>query len=453
MRELCDMITLKYGLFSSVAAVAMSVPSPALAQSDDAEMAELRSEVAALKQQLAAISAKLDAVAAVPVAAAAAVPEKKGGPEIKFKGAPEISTADGWSFKPRGRLQVDMGSVNPSGTVAGNSLGTATEFRRAYLGVEGSIPGGFGYRVEADFANSAVDLTDVYLTYKTGDGTITLGQHKPFWGLEEMTSDLFTSFTERAAFHGAFGFERRVGLSASYAGKTVLVQGGVFTDNAADLNSDTNNSRSFDGRVVFMPKLGGTQLHLGGSAHFRKFNDAATTGRYRARPFTHTTDVRFVDTRAFTATGERSFGLEGFANNGRFHAQAEGHWLKSNRPGALADPSFFGGYAELGYFLTGDTLGYKNGAVDRTKVSKPLGKGGMGALQINARYDYLDLIDSGVIGGKQETLGLSLVWIPIDYVRFIANYGHLKLTDAAIIASGSNDYDADVVGLRAQIDF
>jgi phosphate-selective porin OprO and OprP len=448
------MTALKYGLFSSVAVVAMAAGSPAMAQSDSAEIESLRAEVAALKAQLAVISAKLDTVAALPVQAAAAAPaEKKGGPEIKFKGAPEISTADGWSFKPRGRMQIDVASVNPSGTVAGNSLGTATEFRRAYLGVEGSIPGGFGYRVEADFANSAVDLTDVYLTYKTGDATITLGQQKPFWGLEEMTSDLFTSFNERAAYHNAFGFERRVGLTGSYAAKSILVQGGVFTDNSADLNADSNNSRSFDGRVVFMPKLGSTQLHLGGSAHFRKFNDLATTGRYRARPFTHTTDVRFVDTRAFTATGEKSVGVEGFVNNGRFHAMTEGHWLTASRPGVPADPTFFGGYAELGYFLTGDTLGYKNGVIDRTKVAKPLGKGGMGAVQVNVRYDYLDLIDAGIIGGKQETIGASLLWMPIDYVRFIANYGHVKLTDAAITASGSNDYSADVIGVRAQIDF
>lgn len=451
------MTALKHILFSTVTATAMAAATPAYAQSNDAEIESLRAEVAALKQQLAAISAKLDTVAveaAKPVVAEKpAAPDKKPAPEIKFKGAPEISTADGWSFKPRGRIQIDVASVNPSGTVAGNSLGTATEFRRAYLGMEGSIPGGFGYRVEADFAGSAVDLTDVYLTYKTGDATITVGQHKPFWGLEEMTSDLFTSFNERAAYHNAFGFERRVGLSGSYASKSMIVQGGIFTDNAADLNADSNNSRSFDGRVVFMPKLGDTQLHFGGSAHFRKFNDVATTGRYRARPFTHTTDMRLVDTRAFTAIGEKSIGVEGFVNHGRFHAMTEGHWLTADRPGALTDPTFFGGYAELGYFLTGDTLGYKNGAVDRTKVSKPLGKGGIGAVQINARYDYLDLIDAGIIGGKQETLGLSMLWMPIDYVRFIANYGHVKLTDAAVTASGNNDYNADVIGVRAQIDF
>jgi phosphate-selective porin OprO and OprP len=449
------MTALKFALFAGVAAATFG--APAFAQSDDAEIEALQSEVAALKAQLAAISAKLDAVAAAPVKTAeptaAAVPEKKGGPEIKFKGAPEISTADGWSFKPRGRLQVDIANVNPSGTIATNSLGTGVEFRRAQIGFDGTIPGGFGYRFEVDFANSAVDLTDVYLTYKKNDITITAGQHKAFWGLEEMTSDLFNSFNERAAYHGAFGFERRVGLSAAYGGKMVVVQGGVFADNAADLNSDSNNSRSFDGRVVLMPKIGETQLHLGASGHFRRFNDLTTTARYRARPFTRITDLRLTDTRSFSATGENSFGLEGFINSGRFHAQMEGHWLKSNRPGALADPTFFGGYAQIGYFLTGDTLGYKGGVIDRTKVAKPLGKGGMGALQLNARYDFLDLNDGGIIGGQQKAFGLSMIWIPTDYVRLIANYGHLNIDDSPVLASGSADYEADVVGIRAQVDF
>jgi phosphate-selective porin OprO/OprP len=432
--------------------------SPAAAQSGDAEIESLRAEVAELKAQLAAISAKLDAVASAPAPAPVPVPapapEKKGGPEIKFKGAPEITMDGGWSFKPRGRAQLDVASVNASQDIATNSLGTATKFRRLYLGVDGTIPGGFGYRLEADFANSGVELTDVYLNYKTGDVTITAGQIKPFWGLEEMTSDLFTSFMERASYHGAFGFERRVGLSAAYSGKQFVVQGGIFADNAADLNNDSNNSRSFDGRMVFMPKLGKTQLHLGGSAHFREYNDLTTSARYRARPFTRTTDVRFVDTRTLSATGEKSFGLEAFANNGRFHVQSEGHWLTANRPGALADPTFFGGYAELGYFLTDDTLGYKGGAVDRVKPSSPLGKGGFGALQLNARYDYLDLVDAGIIGGKQSIYALSLVWSPTEYVRFIANYGHLKLTDAAVISvGGANDYSADTVGVRAQVDF
>src|SRR5690606_18338352 len=142
-------------------------------------------------------------------------------------------------------------------SIPGNSLGFGSEFRRAFLGVEGTIPGGFSYRLEADFADSSVTLTDVFLTYKPASGvTLTLGHQKPFGGLEEMTSDVFTTMMERAAFVSGFGFERRVGLSGTYAGGDVVVQLGAFSDNAEDLNADGNNSFSLDGRVVYSPKVG-----------------------------------------------------------------------------------------------------------------------------------------------------------------------------------------------------
>jgi phosphate-selective porin OprO and OprP len=428
--------------------VLLITASPAFAQSNATEVQQLRSEVQLLKDQLAALSAKVDAADAADKAAA-----KKPVAETKWKGGPETSDTNGFTFKPRGRVQVDLGSVSAPSAIISPSLGVATEFRRVYLGAEGTIPGGFGYRIDADIGSNSVDLADIWLTYKTGKTLITIGQQKTFGSLEEMTSDLFTSFQERAAFTSGFGFERRLGVSAIYGGKDVIVQAGVFSDNINDLSSDTNNSFSVDGRVVYAPKLGNTQLHLGGSAHYRELNGLANVVRYRARPFVHTTDLRFVDTKAFAATGESSFGLEAAVINGPFHATLEGHQLTSFRSG-LTNPKFRGGYAELGFFLTkGDSITYKNGAYDRIKPANPLGKGGMGAVQVSARYDFLDLNDAGIIGGQQKTYGLSLMWVPVDYVRFIANYGHIDLTDSPILAATRNDYGLDSFGVRAQLDF
>lgn len=436
-----------------------------------AQLEQLSGRVTALEGQVAQERARADAAEARSVAAvaeakaareetvklaASATATAKPASEITWDGAPKLATKDGWSFKPRGRLQIDSAGVDAPGSVAGNSLGIGTEVRRAYIGFDGTMPGGFGYRVEADLANSGVDLTDVYLTYKASPQlTLTLGQHKPFQSMEDMTSDLFTTFMERAAFNSAFGFERRVGFSGTYTGKAVMVQAGIFADNINDLNAaggDANNSYSLDGRVVVMPKLGAGQLHLGGSLHMRDFNDAQTTARYRARPFVHTTDARLVATPAMAATGETGFGLEAAYINGRFHATAESSWMRARRPG-LTDPTFNGGYAEVGMLLTDDKTAYKNGAYDRIRPKNPLGKGGLGALQLNLRYDWLDLSDSGINGGRQQVAGIGLVWIPTDYVRFLANYGHLWLNDAVVTAGGDPDYQADAVGLRAQFDF
>jgi phosphate-selective porin OprO/OprP len=344
--------------------------------------------------------------------------------------------------------------IDAPNSIAGNSLGFATEMRRAFLGFEGTMPGGFGYRMEADIANSSVDLTDVYLTYKASrEITLTAGQHKPFWGLDELTSDLLTPFMERAAFNSAFGHERRVGVSGTFAGKDVLVQLGLFTDNAADLNADTNNSYSVDGRVVFAPKLGDGQLHVAASAHLRELNDASATVRYRARPFVHTTDLRLVDTRAFSATGERNFGLELAYIDGPFHITLEGAQMTARRPG-LPDPTFQGGYAEIGMVLTGgDKTVYRNGVYDRIRPSHPVSAGGIGAIQLNVRYDFLDLSDGAIVGGRQQVAGLSAIWMPTDYVRFLVNYGHLWIDNAAVLAGVDADYQADVVGMRAQFDF
>ena len=466
---------------ASVLALALSTGwvLPAQAQSADsaavaqelaamrAQMAQMAARIDTLEGQLAIANAKADGASSAASAASAALAKipppsatAKPATEVTWDGAPRLATKDGWSFKPRGRLQIDAGSVSaPALPTAAQQreLGFATRFRRAYLGFDGTMPGGFGYRLEVDVAGSSVALTDLYLTYKPRpDVTLTLGHQKPFWGLEEMQSDLFTSFLERAPYSTAFGFERRVGLSGAYQGHNLLVQAGVFADDAANLGaSDVDNSYSFDGRVVFMPKRGGGQFHLGGSVHYRVLKDQAVTElpRYRARPSLRTTDLRFVDTNTIAgATSERGVGLEALYVSGRFHANAEAYWQKVARTG-LPDPTFNGGYAELGYLLTDDVTAYRGGVLDRIRPKHPVGQGGMGALQFNLRYDWLDLVDAGIVGGRQRTASASLIWIPTDYVRFIAQYGHMWIADSPILAGGSPNYGADSIGLRAQFDF
>ena len=76
------------------------------------------------------------------------------------------------------------------------------------------------------------------------------------------------------------------------------------------------------------------------------------------------------------------------------------------------------------------------------------------AVQLNLRYDYLDLSSGGIAGGRQSGYQASLIWIPQDHVRFLLNYGYLRYEDAAIAAAGGDrDYGISVIGARAQVDF
>lgn len=374
---------------------------------------------------------------------------------ILLDGAPRIDLGNGWSIKPRGRLQLDAGTVSSPDGIQDDRLGYHDEVRRAYIGIDGKAPGGFGYRAEIDVSEGRAEFTDLYLSYQAAETlTFTVGQHKPFWGLEELTSDLFPSFNERAAINNAFGYERRVGASAAFAKGPVLVQAGLFTDNLLDFDDGGDKARSYDARAVFMPKVGGGQLHLGGSVHIRDFNDSADSVRYRVRPFLHGSDIRFVDTGTIPATGETGYGVEAAYIRGPFHAAAEAHWQSVERTDG-PDPTFFGHSIEAGLFLTkGDTRGYKDGQFDRVKPSNPLGRGGIGAVQVNLRYEYLDLNDAGIVGGKQTGYEIALSWTPTAYTRFIANYGRMEYSDAAIpAAGGARSYGVDAFGIRAQVDF
>ena len=202
-----------------------------------------------------------------------------------------------------------------------------------------------------------------------------------------------------------------------------------------------------------MPKLGDTQLHFGGSVHFA--NTDSISLRYRERPLVHFTSERFVDTGTFSAESEFGAGLEAALIHGRFHAAGEVFWQSVDRPGALADPTFFGGYAEVGMFLTpGDTRGYKGGTFDRVEPASPVSEGRFGALQLNLRYDYLDLVDAGLIGGVQDGYYASLIWTPTDYTRLMLNFGRLQYSQAVHpTATGYRSYAVDTVGMRAQLDF
>src|SRR5690606_5702319 len=144
-----------------------SLPGMAHAQAMSAEeAAALRAELAALKAQVQTLEARLDAATAEPAPAPLPTPAPpsvtaKPATEISWKGAPELKTADGWSFKPRGRMQFDMAGIDAPAGVLGTRGGLTSEIRRVFLGVDGKIPGGISYRLEADFAGGSAELTDV----------------------------------------------------------------------------------------------------------------------------------------------------------------------------------------------------------------------------------------------------------------------------------------------------
>ncbi|MDP5133449.1 MAG: porin [Paraglaciecola sp.] len=435
------------------ACLTLSLPLTALAQEKEGQNdTALLERLNQLEQEISAIKDKLNAVATDKVEIDKKL-STKNDTSVKWKGAPEVKSQGGWSIKPRGRMLYDfsnLSSVPSSIDIPGE--GFSNEARRVRLGIQGSMPGGFAYKLEADFLDGTT-LTDAYLDYKSDGLKIIIGQHNNFQGLEELSSSNDTSFIERAAFTDAFGFERKVGISASYKVADINLEGGVFTDNIDNLN-DGNNSHSVDVRAYLAPKIEGKQWHVGASVHWRNLAESTDTVRYRARPMVHTVDTRFINTNNIAgADTETGLGLEFGLIADRFHAMAEMYSLMLDRNG-FEDASFFGGAIEAGYFLTNDARQYQGGIFKGVKVSEPLGAGGMGAWQINVRFDRLDLVDADIVGGTQNAYMTSLIWTPVNNVRFLVNYGHIKYSDALGIVEGApQDFSVNVVGARTQVSF
>lgn len=458
-------------------ALALAIlPASAMAQTiDAAEAAAMRAQIAALKAQVDRLEARLNgeagratstataaaSAATTPVAvAAASAPKTEQPSSIGWKGGPVFTRGDA-SFHVKGRIQYDAGLLMTPAGVDDRAKGYSNELRRLRLGGEGRLGGGFGYKLELELSDNSVELVDTFITYEKGPWLVTLGNHNSFQSLDELISDTGGAVMERAAFTDAFGFERRLGLSAQYRSRILLAQAGVFSDSADSLTNasdganggDENNSYSLDGRIVIAPKLGKTQLHFAASGHWRDLQRLGEAPqRYRQRAYLHSANSRFLSTPPILAEGETSYGLEFAGERGPLWWAGEVHWLRAARPG-LSDPTFFGGYGEVGYVLTGESRGYKNGIFGVVKPDSPMSAGGWGALQATLRYDYLSLNDKGIVGGTQNGVIAALVWTPIEYVRFNLNYAHLAYTDAAITAGGRRDYSVDILGWRAELDF
>jgi phosphate-selective porin OprO/OprP len=487
------------------------------------EAADLDDAQAKIELLQAQVEALQESIAQIQAAQAKVTPVWKGTPQLEDKEA-------GWSFKVRGRVQYDVGYVSnpdddPNGSLATRNLGFNARARRIRLGGEGTIPGGFNYKCDMDFANAQSNFGDCIIGYAPAGKpfSIAIGNQETNNGLEQITSSRFTSFVERAAFDDAFINTRRIGINLGYVNSAgdFRINGGLWAAHSIDASLD-NDGWIGAARIVYSPLMGGNQLHFGLNFQHREFqsNNGATASssvgapstnqlaRYRARPYSQLTDVRFVDTGAFAAKSDNIIGLEAAGIFKSLHVAAEGQYLKANAydagdiienvdaedaldqfpaPSQIepdGNPSFWGGYIEAGYFLTGETRGYKNGLWDRTKVLKPFSKGGWGAYQVIGRLDYLDLdtnklheafnnnFVTGVApasinytrGGKQLGLLAGLTWIPEDYVRVLLNYHHAWVNGGPFadevegVATNNPDaadadYGVDVLQMRFQLDF
>jgi phosphate-selective porin OprO/OprP len=415
-----------------------------------------------------------EAVETAALSSANAAPNPEPDPKdwkFKWSNGFKLDRNDG-AFKLRfgGRVLNDwaMVDLNESLENAIGGEGHGTEFRRARLYFSGTLYDRVIFKANYEFANTGngtTRLKDAFIGLKEVGplGTVIVGHMKEPFSLDARTSSKYLTFMERA-LTDVFAAGRNTGFAAQNTAfeKRLFWRVGAFKDaNDSGFGFDDDGMWNVGGRLVGVPLYendGEKVVHLGFSySHqFRAGSDFML--RYRRKPESHlapyladtgetipTNDINLVNPEFAIVWGPASF-------------QAE--YMRSFVSGddGTRNSTFWGAYAQLSYFLTGERRNYKLGSGNFGRVKpnanfNPM-KGDWGAFQVGVRYSYLDLNDEFVRGGKMWDITAGINWHLFPNTRVMLNYVHSEL-DNRLISPDPDDVDgnADIVQARFQLDF
>ncbi len=345
-----------------------------------------------------------------------------------------------------GRLEVDGAAYSTGGTLAGFDDGF--ELRRARITAKGAsifaVP--FSYRVDLGYVPGKFTVTQAYIQIAGIRylGDLQFGQFTPPLGLQLITSSWDIGFMEPAAPLQALAPSSQPGVQLH---DSFLESRGTWTFGAygdlsmgGEYGSDASGFRYLMGRLTWLAvdhtddssPAANRYLHLGASGSAQRSTGGVV--RSRSRPESYLAPY-VIDTGDIDASSARGGGLELLWVNGPFNAQFEivGSQMNSNTDGLL---KFYGGYAQVSWFLTGESRPYDrgDGAPGRVVPRSNFGFGpnaGWGALEAAARLSYTDLSDGSVHGGRLTMFMTSLNWRPRPQLKCMFELGAGRVSDTA----------------------
>src|SRR5262245_20272680 len=366
-----------------------------------------------------------------------------------------------------GLLQVDAAyfAQDAANIASVGDIQDVFGFRRARLAVFGDVSEAVSYIIEMDFAEPGrPSFKDVWAELRQFPalGNLRIGYWRMPFGMDELTSVRELTFLERPlAF--AFAPFRQVGIGFQDTNESQTVQWEVAGFKfPTDFFGTGQGDRGYGmaARVTALPlyENDGEQLiHVGldysfinpgnGIAQFQSQPEydgpfVGTNGNVPAVPF-------FIDTGAVTVSHYQLFNAEVGGGVGSWYMQSELRYaVMSQTSGPTTTlPTF---YIQSGYFLTGEVRPYNKvaGVFGRVKPLHKLGEDGWGALELAARYSYMDLNGPGFQGGRLNDLTIGVNWYLNQWARVQFNYIRAFLDDPLHGPS-----EASIAAIRAQVDF
>ncbi|MEN6457354.1 MAG: porin [Thermoguttaceae bacterium] len=390
--------------------------------------------------------------------------EKKLAEYAKANAAAKTAASAKPLVTPSGRLQMDVANYTQNQTSVDQigDMPNAVGFRRARLALLGGYET-IDYIVEMDFANRAsaaaintkdqsTAFKDVFIQIRDLPwlGVVRVGHFKECFGLEDLTSDNYTTFMERSPCdEGAFCPGRNNGIMAYNWNEAQRATWaiGAFT-----------NQTNYDQPPLFQYDHWG--IDMAARATYLPWYDEASNGRgllhtgvdyaYRSAP-----DNRM----SFSSKPESGFATSVI----NFTLTDVDYWQVADAEAALVygplsiQSEFFGGaiertngannniygcYAYVSYFLTGENRPYnrKLGVFDRVRPYENFFRvrtcdgqtaTGIGAWELGYRFSYVDTLADGITAkgaGRVADHTFGLTWYLNPFARVMFNYVHSQDT-------------------------
>lgn len=405
---------------------------------------------------------------------------------FSYQGGPRIKSDDSnFEIGLNGRGHFDVHSLYPDEPNPGYpTFGSQTlnrndrdgfNWRRTYATLTGKIYG-VNFKFENDFAVNATSpfphsLREAWVSTKLGPGQLTLGQFKPYRGLEELTSSNEITLMERPSTSSTGIYSERQFLTGvgyrSMIGDNLGIGIDVMSLSHFGLPFE---GITYGGRAVWLPiHKEDSTLHLGFSISRDTSNKNSLPAEIvdiygGRRGIGQSLGIAGAGIGAPNSNSQSTFSAEAAYSMGALTLQGEyaisalDNTHRTDR--GIKDSTIHAFYAQASWFVTGENAIYRR---DRGAFGKPQPNGKWGALEIAGRYDLAENINQSLtadpcsVGTSKcqvQVITLGVNWYPYQGIRFMLNY---YLTKAMMGNTGlgtlTRDDNLHVVSFRTQISF
>ena len=378
------------------------------------------------------------------------------------------------TIKMEGRIMYDFNFLS----TRDEYIHDESKFRRLRLAAKGKLSEAVSYSLDFDFTAGKIAYRNVHIRYTMPKnyGNFTFGSFDEPTGLDMLTSSKYITFIERAMMTGTqFGkystgfryanqklLDGRMGVQLAYtfSGKDAV----AYQDKALE------GGANFIGRVtgkVFENKEKRQLIHLGLNYEYR--NDVIENFTYKSFKTENSTGNRTIISSEGNLKNTSDVGFELATTFGSLSLQSEYEMAS-----IVTDVDTYkttGYYAYVSYFITGEQRTYKKSIFSRVKPKTNfLDNGGLGAIELVARYSVMDLnnnldvnnIDDNNYKVANVTLGFN--WHLNSHTRFMYNFtsgNHNDMQTKIGEDSFGNDIYGQIYGgdnlighlFRFQVDF